>query len=138
MDATLNECFVNNIKDYDDLWQSNTKEALQFFLKDTLEGAITYPNLTKAHLADSLIKNDFSTNSVQKINEFLTVFHGFIKNILRPEGDLESKTSAVQLFSSILMLGMMPDLFNKFLNFDLKDKENQKKFIQILLENYCK
>ena len=48
MNATLNESFVNNIKDYEDLWESETKKALRLFLEDTLEGTINYPNKCRA------------------------------------------------------------------------------------------
>jgi len=75
---------------------------------------------------------------VHRLNNFLGELHGIVRSELKQEDDLKSRIAVSQLFSSILMLGMMPDLFNKFLNFDLKDKENQKKFIQILLENFCK
>ncbi len=138
MNATLNESFVNNINDYEEMWQSDTKKALQLFLEDTLQGAINYPNLTKAHLAKAFIKNDFNTNSVAKINEFLTKFHGLIKNILRSEDNFESKISTIQLFSSILMIGMMPGLFDQSLGNELKSSENQKIFVETLLENFCK
>lgn len=138
MNATLNESFVNNIKDYEDLWESDTKKALQYFLEDTLEGALNYPNITKAHLNETFNKSNYDTNTVQRLNDFLSEFHNLIQSELKQEAGIESRIAVSQLFSSILMLGMMPDLFNKFLNFDLKDKENQKKIIQILLENFCK
>jgi len=138
MNATLNESFVNNIKDYENLWVSDSKKAIQHFLEDTLKGLINYPNLTKAHLADSFLKNDFSTNSVQKINEFLAELHGLIRNIIPFEDNFESKTSVVQLFSTILMSGIMPGLFDQFLGKELKSLENQKVFIKVLLENYLK
>lgn len=138
MDATLNESFVNNIKDYENLWQSDTKKALQYFLEDTLEGAINYPNITKAHLADTFNKSDYNTNTVHRFNDFLTTLHNLIKHELRSETKIESKIAVSQLFSSVLIMGMMPDLFSKFLNIDLKDKENQQIFVQILLDNFCK
>ena len=138
MNATLNESFVNNINDYKEMWQSDTKKALQLFLADTLEGAVNYPNLTKAHLADTFIKSDYGTDTVQKLNEFLLEFHGLINNILRPEDNFESKISAIQLFSSILIIGMMPGLFDQSLGNELKCLENQKKFIKVLLENHIK
>lgn len=138
MNATLNESFVQNINDYEGMWQSDTRKALQHFLEDTLEGAVNYPNLTKAHLAEAFLKNDFNTNSVIRINEFLTEFHGLIRNNLRSGDDIKSRIAVSQLFSAFLMIGMMPDLFSEFLNFDLKDKKNQKVFVETLLENYCK
>ena len=138
MNATLNESFVQNINDYEDMWQSDTKKALRFFLEDTLEGAINYPNITKAHLADTFNKSDYNTNTVYRLNDFLTTLHNLVKLELRSETEIESKIAVSQLFASILMFGMMPDLLNEFLNFDLKDKENQQIFVQTLLNNFCK
>lgn len=138
MNATLNESFVNNIKDYDDLWQSETRKALQLFLEDTLEGALNYPNITKAHLNETFNRSNYETNTVRRLNDFLSEFHNLIQSELKQEADIESRIAVSQLFSSILMLGMMPDLFSKFLNYDLKDKENQQVFMKTLLENFCK
>ena len=72
MNATLNESFVNNINDYKDLWQTYPRKALQNFLFDTMAGAINYPNLTKAHFSKTFNQSDYSTNSVQRINVFLS------------------------------------------------------------------
>ncbi len=138
MNATLNESFVNNIKDYDDLWQSETRKALQLFLEDTLEGALNYPNITKAHLNETFNRSNYETNTVRRLNDFLSEFHNLIQSELKQEADIESRIAVSQLFSSILMLGMMPDLFSRFLNYDLKDKENQQVFVKTLLENFCK
>ncbi|MCK4980466.1 MAG: TetR/AcrR family transcriptional regulator [Candidatus Delongbacteria bacterium] len=138
MNATLNESFVQNINDYKEMWQSDTKKALQLFFEDTLEGAINYPNITKAHLADTFNKSDYNTNTVYRLNDFLTTLHNLVKLELRSETEIESKIAVSQLFASILMFGMMPDLLNEFLNFDLKNKENQQIFVQTLLNNFCK
>jgi len=136
LNTTLNEGFVNNIKDYEDLWQNDTIKALQSFLKDTLQGAVNYPNLTKAHLSETYNKSNYDTNSVQRINAFLIEFHELIKGILNSDDEMESKMAVVQLFSSFMMIGMMPDLFNDFLNIDLKESENQQKFVQTLINNF--
>jgi TetR/AcrR family transcriptional regulator, regulator of cefoperazone and chloramphenicol sensitivity len=138
MNATLNESFVNNINDYEEMWQSDTRQALQNFLEDTIQGAINYPNLTKAHLTDTFIKSDFSTNSVQKMNEFLTDLHGLTKNILNFENEMESKLAVMQLFSAFLLTGIMPKLFDQFLGVEMKDADIQKKFVEVLIKNYTK
>jgi len=137
MNATLNESFGQNISDYEGMWQSETRKALQLFLEDTLEGAFNYPNITKAHLNETFNKSKYDTNTVQRLNHFLSELHNLIQDELKQETGIESRIAVSQLFSTILMMGMMPDLFNRFLDFDLKDKENQKKFIRILLENFC-
>ena len=138
MNATLNESFVQNINDYEEMWQTDTKIALKNFLEDTLAGAINYPNLTKAHISDAFNKNNLNSNSVRRTNDFLSEFHGLISNILRSENEMENKMEVVQLFSVFLMTSMMPGLFDKFLGMDMKTPENQKRFIDVLLKNYLK
>ncbi|MCK5051778.1 MAG: TetR/AcrR family transcriptional regulator [Candidatus Cloacimonetes bacterium] len=138
MNATLNESFVQNINDYEGMWQNDTRKALQHFLEDTLEGAVNYPNLTKAHFDETFNKSNYDTNTLYRLNKFLLEFHSLTNDVLRSEDDVKNRIAVAQLFSAFLMIGMMPDLFSEFLNFDLKDKENQKVFVETLLENYCK
>jgi len=138
MNTTLNESFVNNINDYEGMWNTDTQKALINFLEDTLEGAINYPNLTKAHFDEVFNKNNFESNSVQRLNIFLKEFYELTRSELKQDDDLKSRIAISQLFSSILIIGMMPDLFKKFLNIDLKDKTNQQVFVQSLLDNFCK
>lgn len=135
--ATLNESFVNNINDYEELWQDDTKQALRLFLIETLKGAISYPNITKSHFASIFSKNDYSTDSIKLFTDFMGKFHELIKPILK-QNDEKSKFSTAQLFSTILLAGMMPDLFGEFSKLDLKKTENQLKFIEVLLENFIK
>lgn len=138
LNATLHEGFVENINDYENMWAEKPKEALQLFLKDTLEGTVNYPNLTKAHLTRAFLDNNYETDSVMKINEFLTKLHGLIRNILNTEDDIESRMTVIQLFSSILMVGMMPGVFNDFYKMGLENSEKQEQFVEVLLNNFVK
>lgn len=138
MNTTLNESYINNIQDYAEMWQSDTRNALKSFLEDTLQGTINYPNLTKAHLSDAFNKNDLNSNSVQRTNTFLSELYDLIKSILRSEDEMENKMAVVQLFSVFLMTSMLPGLFDQFLGVELKTPENQKRFIEVLLKNYVK
>nr|MDA3812719.1 TetR/AcrR family transcriptional regulator [Candidatus Cloacimonadota bacterium] len=116
MNTNLNESFVNNINDYEGMWNTDTHKALNNFLGDTLEGAVNYPNLTKAHFNEVFNKNNFESNSVQRLNNFLREFYELTRSELKQDDDLKSRIAISQLFSSILIIGMMPDLFKKFLN----------------------
>jgi hypothetical protein len=60
-----------------------------------------------------------------------------IKTILKQEGE-KSKLSVAQLFSTILIAGMMPQLFDNFSQIDLKKPENQEMFIETLMDNFIK
>ena len=100
--------------------------------------AINYPNLTKAHFDEAFNKNNFETNSIHRLNDFLIELHKIVRCVLKQEDDLKSRIAVSQLFSAFLMIGMMPDIFRIFLNFDLKDKVNQQVFVETLLESFCK
>jgi len=138
MNTTLNESFVNNINDYKEMWQTDTKQALRNFLIDTMTGAMTYPNLTKAHFSGTFNKNDYSTNAVQSINIFLFELHKLIKDILPSGDEMENKLAIVQIMSSFMMVGMMPKLFNQFLETELSSNETQQKFINLIIKKYTK
>jgi AcrR family transcriptional regulator len=137
MEKTMEEGFGQNLKDYEELWETDTLRALRLFLKDTLEGALRYPNITKAHLSEVFNKNDYNNPTVHRYNAFMTEFYNLIKNILLQKDDVSGKIAVAQLLNSILMVGMMPDLYETFWGFSLKDKENQDKFIKVIIENYC-
>lgn len=136
MQATLRESFVNNINDYEQLWQTDSRQALTFFLRDTLQGAINYPNLIKAHFQKVFNNNDYNSFSVHSLNEFLQQFHSLIKSELRDEQN--SKIATCQLFSAILLIGMMPDIFSSFLSSDIKSEAGREDFLQTLLNTYLK
>ena len=138
MNSTLQESFVNNINDYEGLWQTDPKQALQSFLEHTLQGAINYPNLTKAHFAKIFSQNDYQQITVTELNNFLSKFRNLISSVLRSEEDEKNRLAVVQVFSVILMTGMMPELFNSFLEFDLHSAEKQQLFIQTLIDNFVK
>ncbi len=138
MNATLNESFVQNINDYDGMWQNDTIKALQYFLEDTLEGAVNYPNLTKAHFDETFNRSNYDTNTLNRLNKFLLEFHGLANNVLRSDDEAKNRIAIAQLFSAFLIIGMMPDLFSEFLKLDLTDKENQKVYVETLMENFCK
>ncbi len=134
--ASLQESFVNNVNDYSDLWQTDTKKALKLFLTETLRGAIAYPNLTKAHIQEAFDKNNYDSFSVASLNDFLGQLYTLIRSDLRQQDELKGRIAVCQMFSAILLAGMMPDLFTEFSKFDMKKSQIQEKFIETLLENF--
>ena len=133
----MQEAFGQNLKDYEDLWEKETHRALSSFLQDTLEGALRYPNLTKAHLSDVFNKSDYSGPTVSYFNEFMAKFYNLIKNILLQKDEKLGRIAAAQLFNSMLIAGMMPDLYESFWGFSIRNIEVQHMFIQLIIDNYC-
>lgn len=135
MASTLQESFVNNLNDYAELWGNDTRTALKLFLSDTLSGAVQHPNITRAHFAEIFNQNNLDAPVLKQLTIFLENFLNLIKPVLKQQDDT-SKVSVVQLFGIILLVGMMPEIFTEFLQLDLRQQENQKIFIEILLENF--
>ncbi len=133
MDATLNEGFVNNINDYQQLWESAPTEALRSFLTDTLQGIIRYPNLTKAHFSAIFNENEYSEDFTQKFTVFLNRLHNLIQPILK---EPHNKVVTSQLFSTILFAGMMSPMFHRFDQLDLTLPQDQQQFIDTLMQTY--
>ncbi|MCD6182537.1 MAG: TetR/AcrR family transcriptional regulator [Candidatus Cloacimonetes bacterium] len=133
MDATLNEGFVNNINDYQQLWESAPTEALRSFLTDTLQGIIRYPNLTKAHFSAIFNENEYSEDFTQKFTVFLNRLHNLIQPILK---EPHNKVVTTQLFSTILFAGMMSPMFHRFDQLDLTLPQDQQQFIDTLMQTY--
>jgi AcrR family transcriptional regulator len=133
MAATLNEGFVNNINDYTQLWQSDPADALRRFLTDTLQGAIRYPNLTKAHFSAIFNENEYSEEFTQSLTAFLQRLHSLIQPILK---EPQNKVITTQLFSTILFAGMMCRMFHRFDELDLTTPQDQQRFIATLMRTY--
>lgn len=133
MAATLNEGFVNNINDYTQLWQSDPADALRRFLTDTLQGAIRYPNLTKAHFSAIFNENEYSEEFTQSLTAFLQRLHSLIQPILK---EPQNKVITTQLFSTILFAGMMCRMFHSFDELDLTTPQDQQRFIATLMRTY--
>jgi len=135
---TLDEGFVNNIEDYREIWNSNTFEALASFLKDTMQGMMNYPNLTKAHFQESFVNNRNDNYSVQRMNEFFQTFQSLISDLLKSENERQKKIDIIQIWSALLLPGMMPGIFQEYLGSDLTKEAEQSDYVNFLLEHYFK
>jgi len=135
---TLDEGFVNNINDYNEEWSSHTYHALENFLKDTLTGMMNYPNLTKAHFQESFNNNTHDGYSINRFNKFLTTFQTLVKDLLKSTTEQQQKLDIIQIWSALMVPGMMPGIFREFLGSDLTDPEDQSDYIKSILEHYIK
>lgn len=113
--------------------------ALKNFLTYTFEGMIRYPGFMKANFYEAFINNDYDGPSVKWINDALNSLLDNIKQN-NPEVNVEDiKLSMVQMISAMMLVGLMPGLYTEFLGMDIRDDENQKRYIDYLFERYfCK
>jgi AcrR family transcriptional regulator len=134
--TTLDEGFVNNIDDLKETWNTNTREALESFLRATMQGMMNFPNLTKAHFQESFLNNQNDNYSVKRLNEFLITFHSLISKLLQSRSERHKKIDIIQIWSALMLPGIMPGLFQQYLGSDLNNEADQADYIRSLIGHY--
>jgi AcrR family transcriptional regulator len=89
------------------------RERLFLLFTDYMEGAIMYPGITKAHMWEPLVDNEYDSQFVKLLNGFL----GDLAKKLSLELDRpakELKLVVIHLFCSLSMPVLMPDLYRDF------------------------
>jgi AcrR family transcriptional regulator len=136
MQATLQEGFSNNLEDYSTQWETDTITALKGFLYDTLSGMMNYPNITKSHLYEVMINNNYNCLSVMELNNFLDKLYDLTKEIVIGKDEREKRRAVVQMFSAVFLIGLIPYIFNTYLGYDIEDKNERKLFIDTLVSKF--
>jgi AcrR family transcriptional regulator len=91
----------------------SVRERLFLLFTDYMEGAIMYSGISKAHMWEPLINNNYDSLFVKLLNEF---FQDLVKKLSlelkRPVKEL--KLVVIHLFSALTMPVLMPDLYRDF------------------------
>ena len=133
LEQTLENLFV----DWEDMLQepdADLHEVFRFMLKEILSGARRYPNITKAHLYDPLINNQYDGMFVRRLNSFLGKLAHFIHQ-QKDDGSLEAiHKNLITIFSSAMFPALMPALFEGFSGYNFHSDDQQDEYIEYLLE----
>ena len=135
LDQTLKEAFVVNVADHFD-GNRDISGALEDYFQTTLEGAINYPGITKAHLYDPFINNNYNGTFAEKFKIFLEDLQSRIKPLFPDKSEGDIMIIVIQMFSAIFLPGILPGLFNKFPEMDFADPQKREKYITLLLKRY--
>jgi AcrR family transcriptional regulator len=135
LDQTLKEAFIVNVADHFD-GNQDISSALEDYFKTTLEGTITYPGITKAHLYDPFINNNYKGTFVEKFQIFMEDLQSRIKPLFPGRSDEDMIIIVIQMFSAIFLPGILPGLFSKFPEMDFADSQKREKYISLLLNHY--
>ncbi len=111
------------------------RECLTFMLHELLSGAHRFPNITKAHIYDGFIYNDFENEFFKRFSAFLDLLISKIQ-YKNPGKSRQLKMVVIQLFSASLLPGLLPGLFEAFPQHDLSDSKNQNEYITFLIDHY--
>ena len=133
--ATLDEAFINNLRDYEDLWKRDIIKAMKGFLGDIFEGMTAYQGLTKAHFSEAFFHGRYDTDLLKKFNEFLENFYVLVSEKLPGSAVLERKFFVVQVLSAIFFPGLFPSLFEAFLGKDFSQKGTRDNYVSALVSS---
>lgn len=111
---------------------------LQELLFYYLEGAMRYPGITKAHLYNPIVNNDYEGVFVKEFNAFLSRLQNYMEEQLPDKNKKEIKFSLMQMLSAVFFPSLMPNLFNEFSKIDFRNHENRREYVNYLLKHYLR
>lgn len=114
----------------------DVKRALTEFLLQFVSDMVRYPRTAEGHLHDALTRQDYSGPAVTRLNVFLEGFMERARPALPGRSDTKLRLSVMQLWSAMLLLGILPHLFDEFSGLDLTDGRVQKQYVQRLVEHF--
>jgi AcrR family transcriptional regulator len=119
-----------------DLEDMDPAARLQAFFEAVMEGIVSWPGITKAHLYDPLIRGNYNTLFVRRFNAFLNDLVSKIKGVRFKGGDEDLQMAVVQIMSAVVMPAIMPRLFRSFAKVDFEDAKTRKLYVANLLRHY--
>ena len=134
---TLYDTLAENVEEIDQANQDPYVTIKAWFM-DFLQGVIRFPNISKAHIYGPLVNNDYQGVFVEWLNDFSGRLVDKITEFkLSAVEKKDIKFAVAQMMSAVLFLGSMPNLFDKFLDFNFKNSpEKQEEYVDQLLKYY--
>lgn len=128
IEQTLDQAFGHVLTDFDKLRAEGLgiREAFEVLLQDLLGNTTRYPRIAHAHFREVLVQQRYDGVAIQRLNAFL----GELAPRLAPAAphltEHALRLALTQVWSSLLLLGMMPRLFDQFLLLDFATLETRR------------
>jgi len=134
---TLYTTLAENIEEIEKAHQ-NPYAMMKALLLDIFQGALRFPNISKAHIYGPLVNNDYGGVFVEWLNEFLSRLADRVTTVKSSAAEKKHiKFAVAQMISTILFLGLMPNLFDQFFHGTIKDSpKKQEEYVEQMLKHY--
>lgn len=133
---TLDQAFVDMINEELNLPGRDKQEALNAFFMALLTGLRKFPGLTKAHLYDPLMQNDYRGAFAVRFQLFLSDLHQKCKEFFPEMPDDELRLAIMEIISAIIFPGLLSGLFEEYTGIDFDDPDDQSKYVEHLVRHY--
>jgi AcrR family transcriptional regulator len=102
----------------------------------SIEGVIRYPNITRAHLHDAVIGDNYRGFFIRKFNAFLVSLVDKAASIESDKNREYIELSIVQMFTAAIFACLAPGLYRGLKNFDIRSDTGRVRFIEHLVSAY--
>ena len=110
------------------------RDRLRGVLKEVLEGSLRFPGIVKAHLQETFLSGVSRTPFIGRLNSFLASISREMRKSLPARSAQETGSIVVQMFSSVLLPGIMPQLFGKGAGIDLSNPKTRSAYVDSVIE----
>lgn len=107
--------------------------ALKGFLENTIWGSMNSPGVTKAHLFNPIYDRDKNNYAFIRIEEFMRLLVDRLATKGNPKERKRIRFAIVQMISAVVMVGLIPELFEQATGMDFHKDKTQKDFVAHLL-----
>jgi AcrR family transcriptional regulator len=109
------------------------RTALEHVIDDYVRHVRDFPRLAYAHLRDALVNQQYDGAAVTRLNAFLEQLLEHLAAEPASARAAELRMLLLQAWGSLLLLGVLPRLFEPFLTLDFSEAEVRAQFVGRLL-----
>ncbi len=132
MKTTLDNAF--DWEDFEALPSSTPQERCTAIFEDLIKGGCNYPGMTRAHFYAVLSEGRSDTEAARRLNQFVSHLAVDLRQrgITREEADL--RLALTQLTAAVMLVIMVPDLFQQSTGLNLCEPEARHRFVSRLVD----
>jgi AcrR family transcriptional regulator len=138
LERTLESGFTDVLADLDRRLADGEEfaPALEEVLTELLGNTVRYPRITYAHLRSALVEQRYDGPALRKQDGFLEGLVGRWARASPGLPDGERRIAVAQIWSNLLLFGMLPRVFESFTGLDFNDEGHRRKWLGRLMRAY--
>lgn len=132
IEQTLDQAFGNVLVDFDRVRAegAGVREAFETVLEDILGNSTRYPRIAHAHFREVLVHQRYEGMAIQRLNSFLSELAAKLAPAAPHHTQNTLRMALAQIWSSLLLLSMMPKVFDPLILLDFGTLETRRAWVK--------
>ncbi|MCP3136826.1 TetR/AcrR family transcriptional regulator [Pyxidicoccus xibeiensis] len=132
IEQTLDQAFGHVLADFDKLRAEGigVREAFETVFEDVVGNIGRYPRIAHAHLREVLVSQRYEGLALERLNAFLGELVPKLAPAAPHLAQDKLRLALAQLWSSVLLLSMMPRVFDQFILLDFRTLETRRAWVK--------